>query len=412
VGKQALAASANRVVARCHSTIIRMSLFRWRTGPCWMGGRVLPHLMTIISDPDAIVACLLPFDIICVMRERTPMTRAVIERLPRLRLIASTATRNASIDIEAAKERGIQVVHTGYSSAPTIELTLALILSSARHLVDENSSLRGGGWQRFIGDDLGGRTLGLLGVGNIGSAVAQIGKAFGMTVIAWSQNLTAERAAAAGAVLVSKDELFRQADFVSIHLVLSARTRGLVGAAELALMKPTARLVNTSRGPIVIEAHLLEALRYGKIAGAAIDVFDQEPLPVHHPFRSLPNLLATPHIGYVSRGLYQRFYQDTADNIDAIAFYLQPLPQGAWKNEVTVRSGRLARMYEPGHWAARVAPTPLLMIVALADTITLTDLQLRAFERMLEPKKLATVEGGHFDPYLEQFPRASTAAIS
>jgi phosphoglycerate dehydrogenase-like enzyme len=268
-----------------------------------------------ISDPDAIVACLLPFDIICVMRERTPMTRAVIERLPRLRLIASTATRNASIDIEAAKERGIQVVHTGYSSAPTIELTWALILSSARHLVDENSSLRGGGWQRFIGDDLGGRTLGLLGVGNIGSAVAQIGKAFGMTVIAWSQNLTADRAAAAGAVLVSKDELFRQADFVSIHLVLSARTRGLVGAAELALMKPTARLVNTSRGPIVIEAHLLEALRYGKIAGAAIDVFDQEPLPVHHAFRSLRNLLATPHIGYVSRGLYERFYQDTVDNI-------------------------------------------------------------------------------------------------
>jgi phosphoglycerate dehydrogenase-like enzyme len=268
-----------------------------------------------IADADAVVSRLLPFDIVCVMRERTPMSRAVIERLPKLRLIASTATRNASIDIEAADERGIEVVHTGYSSAPTIELTWALILAGARHLVDENASLRGGGWQRFIGEDLGGRTLGLLGLGNIGSAVAQIGKAFGMTVIAWSQNLTAERAGAAGAVLVSKDELFRQADVLSIHLVLSGRTRGLVGTAELALMKPTASLVNTSRGPIVVEADLLEALQKGKIAGAAVDVFDQEPLPLDHPFRSLPNLLATPHIGYVSRGLYQRFYQDTVDNI-------------------------------------------------------------------------------------------------
>ena len=188
-------------------------------------------------------------------------------------------------------------------------------MASARHIVDENASLRAGGWQRFIGDDLGGQTLGLLGLGNIGSAVAQIGKAFGMTVIAWSQNLTSERAAAAGAVLVSKDELFRQADFVSIHLVLSGRTRGLVGASELALMKPTARLVNTSRGPIMVEADLVEALRRGKIAGAAIDVFDQEPLPRDHPFRSLSNLLATPHIGYVSRALYERFYRDTVANI-------------------------------------------------------------------------------------------------
>jgi len=268
-----------------------------------------------LANADAVVARLQPFEVVCVMRERTPMTRAVIEHLPRLRLIASTATRNASIDLRAAEERGIQVVHTGYSSAPTIELTWALILACARHLVNENASLRGGGWQRFIGDDLGGRTLGLLGLGNIGSAVAQIGKAFGMTVVAWSQNLTAERAATAGALLVTKDELFRQADFVSIHLVLSGRTRGLVGAAELALMKPTARLVNTSRGPIVIEADLVEALRNGKIAGAAIDVFDQEPLPLDHPFRSLPNVLATPHIGYVSRALYERFYRDTVGNI-------------------------------------------------------------------------------------------------
>jgi phosphoglycerate dehydrogenase-like enzyme len=268
-----------------------------------------------LPDPDAVVAALQPFDIVCVMRERTPMTRAVISRLPKLRLIASTAVRNASIDLEAAQERGVEVVHTGYSSNPTIELTWALILASARNLVAENASLRAGGWQRLIGDDLAGRTLGVLGLGNVGGAVAKIGKAFGMQVIAWSQNLTAERAAEADAALVSQEDLFRRADILTIHLVLSRRTRGLVGAPELALMKPTARLVNTSRGPLVIEADLIAALRSGKIAGAAIDVFDQEPLPSDHPFRSLPNLLATPHIGYVSRDLYQRFYQDTVGNI-------------------------------------------------------------------------------------------------
>jgi len=268
-----------------------------------------------LLDTDAVVAGLRPFDVVCVMRERTPMTRAVISRLPKLRLIASTAMRNASIDLEAAAERGIEVVHTSYSSNPTIELTWALILASARNLVAENASLRAGGWQRLIGDDLSGRMLGVLGLGNIGGAVARIGKAFGMEVIAWSQNLTAERAAEAGAALVSKEELFRQADILTIHLVLSGRTRGLVSANELALMKPTARLVNTSRGPIVIEADLIAVLQSGKIAGAALDVFDQEPLPPDHPFRGLPNLLATPHIGYVSRDLYQRFYQDTVDNI-------------------------------------------------------------------------------------------------
>jgi phosphoglycerate dehydrogenase-like enzyme len=268
-----------------------------------------------LADPDAVVARLQSFDIVCVMRERTPMTRAIIERLPRLRLIASTALRNASIDLEAAAEHGVEVMHTGYSSTPTIELTWALILASARNLVAENASLRAGGWQRFVGDDLAGRTLGVLGLGNIGGAVARIGKAFGMEVIAWSQNLTAERAAEAGAALVTKEKLFRRADIVTIHLVLSGRTQGLVGAAELALMKPTARLVNTSRGLIVVEADLLAVLQSGKIAGAGIDVFDQEPLSHDHPFRSLPNLLATPHIGYVSRGLYARFYEDTVDNI-------------------------------------------------------------------------------------------------
>ncbi len=268
-----------------------------------------------LADPDAVVERLQPFDIVCVMRERTPMTRTIIERLPKLRLIASTAFRNASIDLKAAEERGVQVVHTGYTSAPTIELTWALILGSARNLVAENGSLRSGGWQRSIGDDMSGQTLGVLGLGNVGGAVAQIGKAFGMNVIAWSQNLTAERAAATNAELVSKEELFRRADVVSVHVVLSDRTRGLVGASELAIMKPTARLVNTSRGPIVVEADLIASLKAQKIAGAAIDVFDQEPLPVDHPFRTLPNVLSTPHIGYVSRGLYTRFYQDTVENI-------------------------------------------------------------------------------------------------
>src|ERR1700733_10431791 len=206
-----------------------------------------------LADSDAVVERLQPFDIVCVMRERTPMTRTIIERLPKLRLIASTATRNASIDLEAAEERGVQVAHTGYTSAPTIELTWALILGSARNLVAENASLRGGGWQQSVGDDIAGRTLGVLGLGNVGGAVAKIGAAFGMKVIAWSQNLTNERAANVGAARVKKDELFKKADVLSIHLVLSDRTRGLVGAAELALMKPTARLINTSRGPIVVE---------------------------------------------------------------------------------------------------------------------------------------------------------------
>jgi phosphoglycerate dehydrogenase-like enzyme len=268
-----------------------------------------------VASPNTVVERLQPFDIVCVMRERTPMTRTIIERLPKLRLIASTAIRNASIDLKAAEERGIAVVHTGYTSAPTIELTWALILASVRNLVAESTSLREGGWQRSVGSDVAGQTLGVLGLGNVGGSVARIGNAFGMNVIAWSENLTPQRAADFGATRVSKDELFQKADVVSIHLVLSERTRSLVGAAELALMKPTARLINTSRGPIVVEADLVAALSAKKIAGAAIDVFDQEPLPIEHPFRTLPNLLATPHIGYVSRGLYECFYQDTVANI-------------------------------------------------------------------------------------------------
>jgi phosphoglycerate dehydrogenase-like enzyme len=262
-----------------------------------------------------VAARLAPFEVVCVMRERTPLTRGLLERLPRLKLIASTAFRNASIDLQAARERGIAVANTGYDSTPTIEMTWALILASARHVVAENASLRSGGWQRSIGNDLKGKTLGVLGLGNIGGEVARIGHAFGMRVIAWSENLTAEKAAAAYAEHVRKDELFRQSDVLTIHLVLGQRSRGLVGAAELALMKPTAWLVNTSRGPIVEDSALTAALREHRIAGAAVDVFDVEPLPVDHPYRSFDNMLATPHIGYVSLNLYRAFYGDTVRNI-------------------------------------------------------------------------------------------------
>lgn len=270
-----------------------------------------------VSDVDRLVRRLLPFDVLCIMRERTPMTAALLDRLPNLKLVASTGARNAAIDLEAARRRGIEVRHTGYRAAPTIEFTWALILALARNITLENASLRSGGWQRAVGADLHDKTLGVLGLGTIGSRVAEIGRAFGMKVIAWSQNLTQEKAEASGARLVSKDELFREADFLTIHLVLSARSRGMVGKPELGLMKPTAFLINTARGPIVDEAALIEVLRDRKITGAAIDVFDQEPLAVEHPFRHLPNVLATPHLGYGSRALYEIFYQDTVTNIKA-----------------------------------------------------------------------------------------------
>ena len=212
-------------------------------------------------------------------------------------------------------ERDIVVVHTGYDARSTIEMTWALILASARQVALENAKLRSGGWQLTMGESLHGKTLGVLGLGNIGSEVVRIGLAFGMQVIAWSQNLTPDRAQACGARLVSKEELFRSADILTVHLVLSQRTKGLVGAAELQVMKPSARLINTSRGPIVDEPALIEVLRDRRIAGAALDVFDIEPLPADHPFRSLDNVLATPHIGYVSHSLYKTFYEDTVSNI-------------------------------------------------------------------------------------------------
>lgn len=266
-------------------------------------------------DEAALARRLEPFDALCVMRERTPMTGALLQKLPRLKLIASTAPRNASIDMQAASERGIKVMHTGYFATPTVELTWALILASMRHLTEESASVRTGGWQKSLGEDLSRKTLGVLGLGHIGTQVAKVARAFDMEVIAWSQNLTPEKAHERGAVWVSKEELLTRADVISVHLVLSERTRNLIGEREFSLMKKSARLVNTSRGPIVNESALLEALRTGKIAGAAIDVYDLEPLPAAHPFRTAPNLLATPHIGYVTRGLYERFYQDTVANL-------------------------------------------------------------------------------------------------
>jgi phosphoglycerate dehydrogenase-like enzyme len=268
-----------------------------------------------LSQADEIVNRLVPFDVVCVMRERTPLTRDILARLPRLKLIASAGRRNASIDLAAAADHNIDVMHTGYDSSSTVELTWALILASARNLVIETGSVRSGGWQRTVGDGIRGKVLGILGLGNIGTEVARIAYAFGMDVIAWSENLDPERARERGARWVSKQELFRQADVLTIHLVLSKRTKGLVGTSELSLMKAAARLVNTSRGPIVDEAALVDALRNRQIAGAAIDVFDIEPLPPDHPLRRLDNVVATPHIGYVSRDLYRIFYQDTVANI-------------------------------------------------------------------------------------------------
>ena len=268
-----------------------------------------------VADPSAVVERLRPFDAVCVMRERTPLTREFLQQLPNLKLIASTGPRNASIDTQTAADLGIAVTATGYNSTPTIEFTWSLILASMRGIDREAASLRVGGWQRDLGSNLRGKSLGVVGLGNIGREVARIGLAFGMKVIAWSQNLTEAKASAAGATLVDKQTLFREADVVTVHLVLSGRTRGLIGAPEFARMKPNARFVNTSRGPIVDEAALIEALRARRIAGAAVDVFDVEPLPPDHPFRKLDNVLATPHIGYVTEDLYRTFYADAAANI-------------------------------------------------------------------------------------------------
>src|ERR1700756_545467 len=270
-----------------------------------------------IADPSAVVERLRPFDAICVMRERTPLTREILQQLSKLKLVASTGPRNASINSQTATDFGIAVTPTGYDSTPTIEFSWSLILASMRRIDREAASLKAGGWQIGLGSNLRGKTLGVVGLGNIGREVARIGLAFGMKVIAWSQNLTEEAASAAGATLVDKPTLFREADVVTVHLVLSGRTRGLIGRSEFTLMKPTARLINTSRGPIVDEAALIEALQARRIAGAAVDVFEAEPLPADHPFRRLDNVLATPHIGYVTEGVYRTFYGDAAASIAA-----------------------------------------------------------------------------------------------
>jgi phosphoglycerate dehydrogenase-like enzyme len=270
-----------------------------------------------LTDPSRVVERLRPFDVVCVMRERTPLTHEILRQLPNLKLIASTGARNASIDSRAANELGITVTATGYESTATIEFTWALILAVMRGLTQEAASVKLGAWQVGLGANLRGKTLGVVGLGNVGAEVARIGVAFGMKVIAWSQNLTAEKAKQAGATLVEKETLFREADIMTIHLVLSDRTRGLIGPREFDLMKSTARLINTSRGPIVDEASLINALETHRIAGAAIDVYDVEPLEVGHPFRHLSNILATPHIGYVTEDLYRTFYTDVVASVAA-----------------------------------------------------------------------------------------------
>jgi phosphoglycerate dehydrogenase-like enzyme len=251
------------------------------------------------------------------MRERTPLPATVLERLPNLRLLVTTGMQNAAIDVVAAHAAGIVVSGTGSVAAATAELTWALILAAARHIPVHDRSVRAGGWQRELGVALAGRRLGVIGLGKNGAAVARIGLAFGMDVVAWSQNLTAERAAEVGVGHVAFEELLSSSDVVTIHLRLSERTQRLIGAAELARMRPTAILVNTSRGPIIDEAALVRALEDGRIGGAALDVYDEEPLPANHPLRSAPRTVLSPHTGYSTDENLRRFYEETVEDIAA-----------------------------------------------------------------------------------------------
>ena len=271
------------------------------------------------ADEDALVAAVGDCEVVVAMRERTPFRASAFERLPRLRLLVTTGMRNAAIDMEAARARGVTVCGTASLGEPPAEITWALLLALAKHLVPESAAFRQNGpWQSTVGTDLNGRRLGLLGLGKIGSQVARVGAAFGMDVVAWSQNLTADRALAVGARLApSKAALLETSDFVSIHLVLSGRTRGLLGREDLRRMKPTAYLINTSRGPIVDEAALIDALRERWIAGAGLDVFDVEPPRPDSPFRRLPNVLATPHLGYVTEANYRVYYGEAAEDVRA-----------------------------------------------------------------------------------------------
>jgi len=270
-----------------------------------------------LDDREALARRLHAFECVVLMRERTPFPRALFEKLPNLRLLITAGMRNASIDLAAATERRVQVCGTEMLGYPTAELTWGLILALLRQIPRDEQALREGRWQTTLGIGVRGKTLGVLGLGRLGTQVAAIGKAFGMNPIAWSQNLTAERAAAAGARFVSKEELFAAADLVTIHVVLSDRTRGLVGAADLARMKNTAYLVNTSRGPVVDEGALIALLREHRIAGAALDVFEPEPLPPRHPLTTLDNLLLTPHLGYVTEENYRLLYAHAVEDIRA-----------------------------------------------------------------------------------------------
>jgi D-3-phosphoglycerate dehydrogenase len=276
-----------------------------------------------LNDVDSAARALADFDVVCVMRERMPVPRALFEKLPKLKLVVTTGKRNASIDMAAAADHKITVCgaaggYGGGSGLSTAELAVGLMLAMARHLREEFHAMRpGGGWQTTVGFDLDGRTLGIIGLGNLGTKVGKVCAAIGMKVIAWSENLMPERAKANGAERVDKDELFRRSDVISIHTVLSPRTKGLVGARELALMKPTAILVNTSRGPIVDEPAMLAALREKRIAGYGADNYDTEPAPPDHPLRSEPRALLTPHLGYVTEDTYRGFYGSTVAAIEA-----------------------------------------------------------------------------------------------
>ncbi|MFJ9128056.1 D-2-hydroxyacid dehydrogenase family protein [Streptomyces sp. NPDC102340] len=285
-----------------------------------LSGRLdITYLNRYIDTHDELVALLGDCEIVVVMRERTPFPAELIARLPKLRLLVTSGMRNASIDLDAAAAHGVTVCGTASNPEPPVELTWALILGLARGVLTEGANLRDGGpWQSTLGADLHGRRLGLLGLGKIGARVARVGAAFGMDVAAWSQNLTAERAAEAGATLAaSKEELLDTSDFVSVHLVLGDRTRGLLGVDELRRMRRTAYLVNTSRAAIVDQEALVRALREGWIAGAGSDVFDTEPLPADHPLRTAPNFLGLPHLGYVTRRNYEGFFQGAVEDIEA-----------------------------------------------------------------------------------------------
>jgi phosphoglycerate dehydrogenase-like enzyme len=269
-----------------------------------------------LGGPDKVIAALKGFAIVVAMRERTGFPKQVIDALPDLKLLITTGMRNASIDTEAAKARGVTVCGTPNFGNPTSGITIGLMLELTRHIGYENALLHAGAtWQTTIGPDLEGMTLGVLGLGRLGTHTANIAKAFGMKVIAWSQNLTPEKCAAAGVGYVSKDDLFRQSDFITIHIVLSPRSRGLVGAKELGLMKSSAFVINTSRGPIIDEAALIAALRDKKMAGAGLDVFDVEPLPLDHPFRKMDNVVITPHLGYVSEQNYRHYFTGVVEDI-------------------------------------------------------------------------------------------------